>query len=393
MDLILNNLTSHDLRHCRLVNWSWSHIINRLILHREGGRLGWGWREGEPQLDRLQCSKERSVVTVTALDCDEDNIAAGLGSCGKVELWSRSSCSKNWSVLAHNEGVYCVTLGRVESLSLVISGGEDNTVKLWSRDSGECLKTLDHHTYIVWSVRVSVDHLVTASYDCTVAWVKIGEDADCDIVDTVQGPWSWADALFIDDQGKNIVVQDEDIFVLTVWDVKQVKELARLEGHTDEVNCVELRGNLLVSGGCDSVVRLWDWSRGQCLASLSGHGGKVWSVSCDNWRIVSGGRGGEVRLWSLGDAAQRLVRGEHVTEDDEDKYDEGRVLFAHPRSSSVASIQVDRFGLVSGDGLAMLIQWDFWSSQSKKQCPCKTFTTPVPDPLEHIMDVRFLNVG
>ena len=99
-----------------------------------------------------------------------------------------------------------------------------------------------------------------------------------------------------------------------------------------------------------------------------------------------------MRLWTLEDTARRLVRGQDVTQEDlSELYDSGRVLFAHPRSSSVASIQVDRFGLVSGDGLAMIIQWDFWSSQS--QPPCKSFTTPVPDPLEHIMDVRFLNVA
>ena len=74
MDLILGNLSSHDLRQCRLVSWSWSAVLERMVSHREretGGRLGWGWRHGEPGLDRLQCSKERSVVTVTAMDCDQ----------------------------------------------------------------------------------------------------------------------------------------------------------------------------------------------------------------------------------------------------------------------------------------------------------------------------------
>ena len=123
-------------------------------------------------------------------------------------------------------------------------------------------------------MRVSLDQLVTASYDCTVAWLSIGADNTCTLVDTVQGPWSWADALHIDDIGQYIVVQDEAVFALTVWDVKQTQELSRLEGHTDEVNCVDLRGHLLVSGGCDTV-RLWNWTNGQCLATLQGHGGKV----------------------------------------------------------------------------------------------------------------------
>ena len=86
---------------------------------------------------------------------------------------------------------------------------------------------------------------------------------------------------------------------------------------------------------------------------------KVWSVSCDLHRLVSGGRGGEIRLWRLGPAARRLARGLAAAAEDEEEADtgpgeaeaggEGRALFAHPRSSSVASVALDRFGLVSGD--------------------------------------------
>ena len=93
LDLILLQLTAVDLRLCRLVCSSWCHLIERLTLHREGGRLGWGWREGEPVVTRCQCTKDRSVCTVTTMDVDELGIGAGLGSCGRVELWDRRSGS------------------------------------------------------------------------------------------------------------------------------------------------------------------------------------------------------------------------------------------------------------------------------------------------------------
>ena len=63
LDLIFSQLTSLDLRQARLVSLGWLSTVERLTLHREGGRLGWGWREGEPSLARLQCSKERSEIT------------------------------------------------------------------------------------------------------------------------------------------------------------------------------------------------------------------------------------------------------------------------------------------------------------------------------------------
>ena len=66
--------------------------------------------------------------------------------------------------------------------------------------------------------------------------------------------------------GARLVVQDEAVFSLQVWNTRAAAPLARLAGHTDEVNCVDMRGGLLVSGGCDAVVRLWDWRAGQCVA-------------------------------------------------------------------------------------------------------------------------------
>ena len=69
LDLIFSQLTSLDLRQARLVSLGWLVTLERLTLHREGGRLGWGWREGEPSLARLQCSKERSEILILVSYC------------------------------------------------------------------------------------------------------------------------------------------------------------------------------------------------------------------------------------------------------------------------------------------------------------------------------------
>ena len=391
-DSVLGHLTSQDLRQCRLVSRAWLDLVSRVTRHREGGRLGWGWRQGEPGLARLQCQKERSVCTVTSLQLDEELLVAGLGSSGRVEVWDRRENTRLWSVVAHSEGVYSLALGP----AVLVTGGEDHTVKVWDRRRGDLLVTLHHHTYIVWSVRLSNNSLVTASYDCSVAFLSLHQEENsvsCELMETVQGPWEWADGLYLEENGEKIVIQDENIFLLTVWEVKTLRQISSLAGHTDEVNAVSMRGHLLVSGGSEGLVRLWDWRSGGCLAVLGGHQGKVWSVSVDRFRLASGGRYGEIRVWTLGDTAARLARSEELeeledpqsqpealSETEEEQYGEGRVLFGHPRSSSVASLHLDRFGLVSGDGLALIIQWDFWSSQVQS-CPCKQYNQPVPDPL------------
>ena len=112
----------------------------------------------------------------------------------------------------------------------------------------------------------------------------------------------------------------------------------------------------------------------------------MWSVSCDQYRFASGGRGGEVRVWSLSGAALSLARNTEDLKDIkndtviEERANKGRVLYEHTKSSSVASIHIDRFGLVSGDGLTLIIQWDFWESQHQSS-PCQLYKKPVPDRL------------
>ena len=43
-----------------------------------------------------------------------------------------------------------------------------------------------------------------------------------------QGPWEWADALFLEENGSRLVVQDETIFELTVWQISTSTIISRL---------------------------------------------------------------------------------------------------------------------------------------------------------------------
>ena len=97
---------------------------------------------------------------------------------------------------------------------VVVSGGDDSTVKLWNRSNGEILHNLKKlHDYIVWSVKLWQDCLFTAGYDCVVNYVNLDykncnsipvENPNVDIlaIEKICGPFSWADALSCDHQGK-----------------------------------------------------------------------------------------------------------------------------------------------------------------------------------------------
>ena len=56
----------------------------------------------------------------------------------------------------------------------IVSGSDDQTVKIWSITSGECfLKTLEGHSGYVASVAIDGDMIVSGSFDQTVkVWSK-----------------------------------------------------------------------------------------------------------------------------------------------------------------------------------------------------------------------------
>lgn len=303
---------------------------------------------------------------------DEESIVCALGSAGNLELWDRRTQTKQWCQFAHKDGAYTVDMNK----EIVVSGGDDGEledeetvgiVKIWRRSDGELIHQLEHHTYIVWCVRLWLNQLVTCSYDLSVALLRFHEENFCaepDLLCQMEGPAEWSDAMSCDQRGRFLVTHNDDTFTLQVWDlcfdrtIEQSAATLTLTGHTDEVHSVKFLSPYVVSGSADCTVRLWDISTGECLRVLTGHEGKIWAVDIDRNRIVSGGRFGEIRVWSLADCL-----------DPSNEDCSGRGLWVHARSTNVGQLKLERSLLISADGLGQVLQSDFWNLMESK-CGC-----------------------
>jgi hypothetical protein len=84
---------------------------------------------------------------------------------------------------------------------------------------------------------------------------------------------------------------------------QEVKELATLRGHTNEVLSLAITadGKTLVSGSLDKTIKLWDLATGEEQATLKGHTRGVISVSiaADSKTLASGSADGTIKLWDL----------------------------------------------------------------------------------------------
>lgn len=99
------------------------------------------------------------------------------------------------------------------TLPVIVTGGLDNTLKVWDVESGECLNTLFGHVQGVWSLAFDKLRIVSGSLDKTIK----------------------------------------------VWDTESGRCLYTLTGHEGPVTCVGLGDTRVVSGSDDGVVFVWDY--------------------------------------------------------------------------------------------------------------------------------------
>uniref|UniRef100_A0A9J2PI77 F-box domain-containing protein n=1 Tax=Ascaris lumbricoides TaxID=6252 RepID=A0A9J2PI77_ASCLU len=156
---------------------------------------------------------------------------------------------------------------------LIVTGSDDNTLKVWSASKAICLHTLIGHTGGVWSSQMSEcgSIIVSGSTDRTVRVWSV-ETGCC--LHNLQGHTS------------------------TVWDAETGSCLHTLTGHSNRVY------SLLV----------WDITDGQCKYTLSGpnrHASAVTSLQfLENGLVATSSDDGSVKLWDVrqGTFVRDLVR-------------------------------------------------------------------------------------
>jgi WD40 repeat protein len=137
-----------------------------------------------------------------------------------------------------------------------VSGGKDNTVRLWDLVGGKEIRSFKGHTKEIWTVAFHPNgrQVFSASWDATVR----------------------------------------------LWDVAGGKD-PRTFTHPKDVNglAVTRDGQWLLTGCDDETMRLWSLASGQVTKTYTGHSGYVYGVafSADGKYVGSGGQDRTVRVY------------------------------------------------------------------------------------------------
>ncbi|KAL1518386.1 hypothetical protein ABEB36_002017 [Hypothenemus hampei] len=175
----------------------------------------------------------------------------------------------------------------------IVSGSDDNTLKVWSAVTGKCLRTLVGHTGGVWSSQMSGNIIISGSTDRTLkVW-----DAESGVCrHTLFGHTSTVRCMHL--HGMRVVSGSRDA-TLRVWNIETGQFLHVLVGHRAAVRCVQYDGRLVVSGAYDYMVKVWRPETEECLHTLEGHMNRVYSLQFDGIHVVSGSLDTSIRVWEV----------------------------------------------------------------------------------------------
>lgn len=221
------------------------------------------------------------------------SLYAALPRQGFSQGWERATLTR------HTDAVQTVAYSL--DGQVVLSGGDDGTIRLWEVTTERCVRSLEGHRAAVTAVDFNRDssYALSASQDATL---KLWAVATGSCVQTFRGHQDAVKAVRFSPDGHYALSGSADR-TIKLWDVMNNRCMRTLTAHQDSVNAIEFSpdGSQAVSGSSDGSVKLWHVATGDSIRSFSGHGGAVYAVafSSDKQYVLSASADQTVKLWDV----------------------------------------------------------------------------------------------
>jgi WD40 repeat protein len=224
--------------------------------------------------DSIQSIVISPDVTKVFTVCYEDNtIRVWILETGECEKELKQHQSSINSIAISNNGLY------------ICSCSKDKFVRIWNVESGLCEKEIKGETFIFSQVIFSHDDLKLVSVsDDRIIRLWLRQTGVCE--KEMRGHTDFVSSIAISYDGSTIISGSEDKTVRVWFNNNNTSKI--LKGHTKEVNSVAIfpDGLKFVSGSNDKTIRVWNIKSGVCEKVLKGLNIPL-ALSCNGLKIVS----------------------------------------------------------------------------------------------------------
>ncbi|KAF9967996.1 hypothetical protein BGZ70_007280 [Mortierella alpina] len=240
-------------------------------------------------------------ASVLCLQYDEDRIVSG-SSDATINVWDLNTGKVLQRLCGHADSVLSLRFEK----DTVISCSKDRTVKIWKISTGEMLKTLVGHRAAVNAVQFSPESaapsplpgsprvVVSASGDKSIKIWSL-ETGEC--LRTLEGHTRGIACIQFEG---NVIVSGSSDKTIKIWDITKGECVKTLIGHEGLVRTLQFSGGRIISGSYDETLKIWEQESGRLLADLDGrHSHRVFKLQFNESKIVSCSQDQKIIIWDF----------------------------------------------------------------------------------------------
>jgi WD40 repeat protein/serine/threonine protein kinase len=194
-------------------------------------------------------------VTSLAASGARSLVASG-GQDGTVRLWRLPGFELHREMKGHRGTVYDAEFSPTQSI--LATAGQDSTVRLWDTETGDSLCILGPNGSTVWHIAFHPDGRLLASAESDGS-AQLWDLESRSLAATLLPNANGAFVVGFSPDGERVAVGGSDQLI-HVFDVPRRSEILRLHGHIGRVSAVRFTpdSRTLVSAGHDGLIRFWE---------------------------------------------------------------------------------------------------------------------------------------